>query len=242
LHVIRKTSVGALLALAFAEGASAQEGWDWQVAPYLWSAGVKGDVRLGPIEREVDIKFSDLADNMAGAMLLHAEAHRGDRQAIFGDFIFMRLEPEDELATVGGVTEAEFDTTIFEAGYLHGGGERLGIEFGIRYWDFEITLDPATLPELGRSSDWVDAFVGIRKERAIGANWNWQSRINIGAGGSDSAFGLQSTFARELSSGNSFIIGLKTLGVNKEEESVGGIPYELDGMMFAGLTIGFLFD
>ena len=240
--MIRITSVGALVALGIAGGASAQEGWDWQVAPYLWSAGIKGDVRLGAIEREVDIKFSDIADKMAGAVLLHAEAHRGDRQAIFGDFIFMGLEPEDEVATVGGVTEAEFNTTIFEAGYLHGGGERIGIEFGLRYWDFELVLDPATLPEVERSSDWVDGFVGIRKERALGPNWTWQSRINIGAGGSDSAFGLQSTFARELSSGNSFIIGLKTLGINKEEESVGGIAYELDGIMFAGLTIGFLFD
>jgi hypothetical protein len=239
--LIRRTSLGALAALGLVGSASAQEDWDWRVSPYLWSSGIKGDVRLGAIEREVDIEFKDLADKLAGAVLLHVEAHREER-ALFGDLIFMRLEPEDEIATVGGVTEAEFDTTILEGGYLHKRGDRVGIEFGLRYWDFELLLDPAALPGIERSNDWVDAFVGIRKEKAIGRNWVWQSRINIGAGGADSAFGLQSTFAHELSSGNSFIIGLKTLGISYEDESAGGIVYELDGMMFAGLTIGFQFD
>jgi hypothetical protein len=239
-NVIRKTLVSAL-AVGIAGGASAQENWDWKVAPYLWSPGIKGDVQLGAIEREVDIKFSDIVDKLAGAVLLHVEAQRGDRQAIFGDLIFMQLEPEDEVATIGGVTEAQFNTTIFEAGYVHGGGDRLGIEFGVRYWDFELVLDPATLPEIERSRSWTDGFVGIRKEREIGDNWLWQSRINIGAGGSDSAFALQSTFARELSNGHSFIIGLKTLGINKED-IVGGIQYELDSLKFAGLTIGYQFD
>jgi hypothetical protein len=40
--------------LAAAEG-SAQE-WNWQVTPYLWGAGIEGDIAIGPVARDVDIQ------------------------------------------------------------------------------------------------------------------------------------------------------------------------------------------
>jgi hypothetical protein len=240
--MIPRTLLAVLSTFAVTDGAfaqeSAQEGWDWQFAPYLWSSGITGDVRLGNIERDIDIKFSDIVDHLAGGVLLHLEGRSGDN-GLFGDLIYLSLEPENEIATVGGVTEAEFNTTILEAGYLRA-GSKIGLEFGVRYWDFEVVLDPATLPRLERNSDWVDGFVGIRTERPLGQNWSWQSRINVGAGGSDSTFGLQSIFSRELSSGNSLIFGLKTLLIDYKNDEQ-GLPYELD-TTFAGATIGFMFD
>jgi hypothetical protein len=240
--VIPKTLLVGLSALAVAPGAfaqeGAQEGWDWQFSPYLWSSGITGDARLGSIERDIDIEFSDIVDHLAGGVLLHVEGRRGDN-GLFGDLIYLSLEPENEIATAGGVTEAEFNTAILEAGYLRA-SSKIGLEFGIRYWDFEIVLDPATLPRVERSSGWADGFVGIRTERPLGRNWSWQSRINIGAGGSDSTLGLQSIFSRELSGGNSLIFGLKSLLVDYQNDEE-GLPYELD-TTFAGATIGFLFD
>ena len=116
-----------------------------------------------------------------------------------------------------------------------------GYEFGVRYWDFDLSLQSELLGKLERSRDWTDVFVGFRRSRNLGANWRWVSRINIGGGDSDFALGLQSTFLRELSNGNAFAIGLKTLTVEYEEALVGGIPFEID-TTFAGVTIGFLFN
>jgi len=242
--MIRKISL-AICLLTVQQGAFAQqdsEEWQWSVAPYLWAAGITGDVRLGTIESDIDIDFSDIADVLAGAVLLHVET-QNDRHGFFGDLVYMALEPDDKVVPLAGNLRTELDSTILELGYqlkVMGNRGLRGLEFGIRYWDFETSLQTEFLGNVERSRDWTDVFVGWRRSRDIGVNWRWVSRMNIGAGGSDFALGLQSTFLRELNSGNAVAIGLKTLTVEYEKDLVGGIPFEVD-TSFAGATIGFVF-
>lgn len=228
-------AVGAAAGEAMAQDAE----WDWRFTPYLWSAGIDGDVAIGAIGRDVDIEFSDLLDVLAGSALFRVEGGNEDH-GLLADFIWMRLEPDDELATVGGVAAADFDSVILDVGYLRK-LDRADLELGVRYWDFELELDPALLPEIVRGESWVDGYVGVRLIREVGSNWFWQTRLNAGAGGSDFTFSAETHFAKELSSGNRLVFGVKMLAIDYSDESSGVAPLSVDTTFFGG-TIGFTFE
>lgn len=227
----------SLAALAATSNAFAQE-WDWKVAPYLWAAGIDGDVALGPIARDVDVEFSDLLHVLAGAALVHVEGSNGE-DSVFSDLVWMSLEPEDEVATIGGVTEATFDTLILELGYARE-LTNIGLELGVRYWDFELELDPALLAAVKRDDSWVDGFIGIRRNHSLGDRWSSTTSFDIGAGGSDFTWAFDLVYALEFDSGNRFAIGLKLLDIDYESGS-GASVFRQD-LTFAGATIGYVFD
>jgi hypothetical protein len=218
--------------------AAAQE-WDWRITPYVWGTGISGDIALGPLGREVDVDFSEILDVLTGTALIHVEAMNGDH-VLFGDLVWLAVEPEDEIATIGGVAEAELDSTIVELGYARG-GDGLGFEVGVRYWELDIEIDPALAAGIVRGDGWADVFGGIRNTRNLGSDWSMTTRANVGAGGADLSIGLQIDFARELERGNAIVAGLKILDVDYEEDSVRGIPFVLD-TTFIGATAGFRFD
>jgi hypothetical protein len=119
--------------------------------------------------------------------------------------------------------------------------DRTGIEFGVRYWDMELEINPALIAGRKRDDSWTDAWIGIRIALPLGEKWTLGVRITAGAGGSDSTFGAGAQFGRELSSGNQFVVGAKMLAIDYFEESLNGVPFEVD-TIFLGGTIGFLFD
>ena len=234
-----KLRFAGAIATAFLASSASAQGWDWRVTPYLWGASISGDVALGPLGREVDVEFSDLVDVLAGAALLHVEGEK-DGHIVFGDLVWMELEPEDEIATIGGVAEAEFSSTIIELGYARA-GEPIGFEVGVRYWDLDLEIDPALAAGVVRGDSWTDVFGGIRNTRELGESWDLTTRANLGAGGADLTIGFQMDFARELKGGNAFVAGFKLLDVDYEQDNVRGIPFVLDAM-FLGTTVGFMFD
>jgi hypothetical protein len=236
---MRLRGPGFAVAMLLASSAAAQD-WDWSVTPYLWTAGVQGDVALGPISRDVDVDFADLVDVLSGTALLHVEAAKGDH-ILFGDLVWLRVEPEDEIATVGGVAEAELDSMIVELGYARDPDQAFGFEIGLRYWDLDLEIDPALTAGIVRGDSWTDVFGGIRNTRDLGNRWALTTRANLGTGGADLTIGFQMDFARELSGGNAIVAGLKLLDLDYEKESVRGIPFAVDATFF-GATVGFMFD
>jgi hypothetical protein len=233
--VIGAASVAARL---LASSASAQ-GLDWRVTPYIWGTGIEGDIGLGAVRRDVDIEFSDIVNVLSGAVLMHAEAQNDDH-IVFGDLAWFAVEPEDEIATIGGVAEAELDATILELGYARA-ADGLGFEAGLRYWDMDVEIDPALAAGISRGDNWVDAFGGFRIKRDLGQSWDMTTRGNLGAGGSNLSIGFQMEFARELERGNAIVAGFRLVDLDYEENNVRGIPVVVD-LTFLGATFGFMFD
>jgi hypothetical protein len=226
-----KLLLGSTLLLA-APLASAQE-WDWSLTPYVWATSIQGDARVGPVTANLDADFGDILDVMDGAALVHVEAQKGDK-GYFGDLVYLATEMDH------GTTRAELDTTIIELGYLLR-SSRIGLEFGIRYWDFDLEIDPANIATQQGESDWVDGFVGFRSVRELSDKWNLTTRVNIGAGGTDFSYGVGVIFGREMTSGSQFVAGLKLLDVDYDDTNANGRLFALD-TMFVGATIGYMFD
>ena len=236
----KRLAIGAgfVVAVLFALSASAQ-GLDWRVTPYIWGTAIEGDLGLGAVRRDVDLEFSDIVNVLSGAVLMHVEAQNDDH-IFFGDLAWFAVEPEDEIATIGGVAEAELDATILELGYARS-ADGLGFEAGLRYWDIDVEIDPALAAGIRRGDSWVDAFGGFRIKRDLGQNWDMTTRGNLGAGGSDLSIGFQIDFAREFERGNAIVAGFRLVDLDYEENNVRGIPVVVD-LTFLGATFGFMFD
>ena len=239
MKMLRKTPVGSVaVAGLLASSASAQD-LDWRVTPYVWGTAIEGQIGLGAVRRDVDLEFSDILNVLSGAALMHVEAQKDDH-IYFGDLAWFAVEPEDEIATVGGVAEAELDATILELGYARD-SDGLGFEAGLRYWDIDVEIDPALAAGIRRGDSWVDAFGGFRIKRDLGPKWDMTTRGNLGAGGSDLSIGFQIDFARELERGNAIVAGFRLVDLDYEENNVRGIPVVVD-LTFLGATVGFMFD
>jgi hypothetical protein len=65
---LRKLSAALALlagtALPFGAYASEQEGWQFELSPYLWAFGVDGEISNGPDEFNFNRDFEDIADNL----------------------------------------------------------------------------------------------------------------------------------------------------------------------------------
>jgi len=225
--------------LCIAQGPVAAETWDWNVTPYLWAAGINGDVAVGPINADISMDFEDIFNVLRGGALMRVEA-RTDRHGISGDLVYLRLKEENAKDTVGGTLEVKMDSLIVEGAYYYRWNERFALELGMRYWDFETTLRPEVLPQVVSSSDWLDGFAGLRVEGAINEKWSWQFRGNVGAGGSDFTAGLDLDLRRGFASGNELTVGFRALDIDYGDSSR-TVPIDLD-VTFSGLTIGYAFN
>ena len=233
-----RKAIFASIAIFAAAPASAQQ-WDWKLAPYLWAAGLDGSASVGPVSGDVSVDFTDVLDILRGGGLVRLEA-QADRHGFYGDLVYLRLKEEEARDTIGGSLELKLDALIAEGAYFYRIGNQYALEVGVRYWDFETTLRPALLPEVKRSNDFTDAFLGFRSEFEISENWDMLFRGNVGGGGSDFSAGLQLDFRRRFASGNTLDIGYRALDIDFED-GAGLLTTGLDLSMH-GLAIGYTFD
>ena len=81
------------IALVGSTGANAQQGngWQFEATPYLWMAGMQGDVGIGKITAEgVETSFGDIVKSLRAGFIGAFEA-RKDRFGVLFDAIYMQL-------------------------------------------------------------------------------------------------------------------------------------------------------
>jgi len=176
---------------------------------------------------------------MNGGFLARVEGRR-DRHGFLADLTYLSLEQDDAATPLGGSIRLELDSLILEGAYVYHFGDREGVEFGLRYWDYEVALTPALLPSVSRAPDWTDVFVGLRREADIGSNWRWLGRVNLGAGGSDMTGGLQLDFRRRFANGDSLTLGYRLLDYEYEDQP-GAVVIDLATTLH-GITVGYTFE
>lgn len=235
---MKKTVVLTYLSLLVLPISAVAEDWQWKITPYLWAAGIDGETAIGPLSADVSIDFKDIVNVLSGGALLRVEAQT-EQHGFFGDLVYLSLEEDQARDTIGGTLGFELDNLIVEGAYYYRWTEKYGLELGLRYWDFETTLQPALLPKVTGSRDWTDGFIGVRIDSAINEKWSWLLRGNVGSGGADMAVGVELDLRRKFANDNELTFGFRALDVDYSDKS-GAVPIDLD-MSFAGLTIGYAF-
>ncbi len=94
-----------------------EPGWTFEVTPYAWLAGIKGDVKAGRLpQTSVDMSFSDVFDVLDFAAMGSLEA-RKQRWGFLFDAQYLKVSESATSSTTGslGVTrKANADITIKE--------------------------------------------------------------------------------------------------------------------------------
>jgi len=159
------------------------DGWDWQIAPYLWLPSIEADLATPRGDGEPpgdDTFFPDILDEFNGAFLGHLEG-QGDNFGMLTDFTWMSLKSDSEFNIAN--TESELDAVIFELAAVWSPGELRydGIEViaGLRYIDidYEVEIDPTNPLFQTRTVDsggsFSDFMLGARWSGRFGDSGKW---------------------------------------------------------------------
>lgn len=188
-------TAGAISAPAYAQ---ITEGWRGQVTPYIWGAGLSGDVRplAGGPTLEVDESVFEVLDNLDGAFFISGLAIRDDF-VLIGDISWSsssRTEsPAPGLPPVKGSVDSLFITLAGGRRVQAQQDQTIDLLAGVRIWD--IDADAAVLGTpfaASRTVSLTDPVIGIRFNRQ---HTNGFSTIAYGDIG---GFGVGSDFTAQI--------------------------------------------
>lgn len=208
-----------------------ESGWTFTMAPYLWAAGIDGDVAaFGLPKVSVDASFSDILGNLDMALMGAAEARNG-RFSIATDLMYVKLSADSK--TPLGVLADNVDVTVKSLIWTGAGaysliyeeGVNLDVMAGARVWsvDNELKLSGGLLG--GTSADdgetWVDPIVGLKGRVHLSPNLYLTSWAIIGGFGasSDLMWDVMGGLGYSFNQNFSLVAGYRGLGVDFSKDS-----------------------
>jgi outer membrane protein OmpA-like peptidoglycan-associated protein len=214
------------------------ENWGFEVAPYLWGAGIDADVSVGNQTVTVERDFGDIVDAldiggglMAGGLF--------NRFVVVTQIDYLSLD-SDELddAPARGRVEAESLMAVLAMGYRFGGerpGKHFDVLLGARNLSLDTTLTLDGLGKFERDRDYVDPILMLRPSFPLGQRWRFNPTMSFGTGGdSEKTWEVQPQFQFQISDNVAARFGYRRL--HYEIESENGVK-SFDGA-FEGLIIG----
>jgi len=224
--------------VTWAQDSDAEE-WDFMMAPYVWAAGMDGDVAVLGIPGEVSLGFGDMVDMLDGGALVHFEAHRG-KWTILADVIYLDLG--QELENVPG--EVDVKETVAEAAVGYRISEGVDFILGARHTSIDLTLTTTgTLGvTVGGDQGWTDPVVGVRWVPPMGDRWGFSVRADIGGfgAGSDFTWQFRTGAQRRVSEHVSIGFGYRMMKYDYEDGS--GLDRFVYDVYMSGAEIGVGFN
>jgi hypothetical protein len=218
---------------------AARPEWALQITPYLWAAGIHGDI--SPFRRaptlSVDKSFSDIMEdlNLGGFIDVWG---RYDRFGFSGDLMYVDTTDSHTLGALpvvgptpglsADVDTVEFQTTL-KAGYRVYDGEDASFDVlaGARFWHISNDLHvryAGFSRSYGEDFGWVDPVIGFRAFYNLTPRLSLQGQADFGGFGvgSDHTWQALATINYVFSDRLSASAGYKLLNVD----------YESDGHVF----------
>ena len=165
--------------------------WHFDVTPYLWGAGLDGDVGIGQLPSGgVQANFSDILNVLDLGLMLGFSGRR-DRWGFLVDGVYVDLT---DTVPASNDQFGEARTEIIQELYTFGGTYRaldgktaLDIVAGARSAslsaDLELTGGIASGRKAEQTRHWWDGFAGARGTWTLGKHWSVVGYTDIGAGG-----------------------------------------------------------
>ncbi|MHC4323811.1 MAG: hypothetical protein ACYSUX_06025 [Planctomycetota bacterium] len=172
------------------ERTSHVDGWEFVVAPYLWMAGIDGDVTVKGTKSSVDARFSDIVDNLDVGALGYFQI-RKDKWGAYFDVMYLRVVSDEKVGPVD--LKVRSDTTLAGAGVLYrvyegfagaeGNPVATDIYVGGRYVNLDLELDFVGVTKISGSKDWVDPLIGVTYSRDLSKKFLIKTTADIGGFG-----------------------------------------------------------
>jgi opacity protein-like surface antigen len=229
------------------DGSSGKSTWEFHVVPYIWMAGISGDVTVKGSRTSVDESFSDILENLDFGGFLHLEAAKG-KWAFFGDGTYVKLSVDRTLIDVGSEqVQVELGGAYRFAQLPLGkeGGRLVSFEAlaGGRYNYVKSEVKILRLLKSKESQDWVDPIVGVRFTAGLTEKLSLRVRGDIGGFGigsaSDFAWNVVAVLGYQLSRRITLGGGWRILDIDYERGS-GRRRFEYD-VTTSGPVLGLAF-
>ena len=181
---------------------SDDDSWHFEIAPYLWAAALKGDLRVRNSTARVDASFSDLFHNLDFSFATKAEASKGKWRVLI-DENYINLGTTGT-GPLGETIDVQPTLNFFEVGASYApvivrnknstANEPLPPVFelevlgGLRYTHFGLGLQRGTNPTVEGSRNLVDFFAGNRIKARPHPAFTIIGKYTVGGGGSHLAW------------------------------------------------------
>jgi len=206
---------------------SSTDKWEFQFVPYLWFAGLKGQVGIGDRVADVDADFGDIFDKLNFGFMAAFEA-RKHRFGLFSDLLYLKVSAEN--ATPGALFSSVKLTQkvfMFEEAVAYRlyqkNGSSVDAMAGIRFWHLNTRLlfTAGISPEVeaDRSKNWVDGLAGLRGRAYVSKNIFVLGRGDVGGGGSDLTYQLIGGGGLTFRERFSFLLVYRYLHVNYDRDN-----------------------
>jgi hypothetical protein len=204
---LRQLVLVGLIVQVFPLTALAGDAWQFRLTPYLWLAGLKGNMATipGAPAAPIDVSPGDAVADTETSLMLLIDAKRG-RHGVFADFLYSDVQSDEELvpAPINLALQSITRTTIFSLAYQYEifNQDRVVIDLllGARYWniDSELRFGSGTGGPLdGRHVDngdsWIDPVVAAKGRMPLG-----NSRFYVAGGAGLGGFGIGSDLFYEF--------------------------------------------
>lgn len=188
--MIRNLLAGTVLASIAALPALAEE-WTGQITPYIWAAGLGGDLKpmTGAPTVSFDKSFSDLLDNTDGAFFLSSYSRRG-KLVVMGDLSWSSSSRSGAIPP-GLPAEGELTqrSITLLAGWRAVENQRVNLDVlaGARAWSIKSSINIAGgAMHAAPSKDFVDPVIAARANIALAPKWSAILYADIGGFGAGS--------------------------------------------------------
>jgi hypothetical protein len=182
---------------------TANDTWSFEVVPYAWLAGLKGDINIGNRSASIDQDFSDIfkAIKIAADGLFIA---RYNDWLIYTQVDFFNLNTSQlsngpERGDLG--SKQLFYTGAF--GYRFNGwasGQTFDVLLGAQGIRIENTLTLFNVGSASHTNNVVDAVFILRPSFQFSQHWLFNPTLSVGGGDSNSTYQLQPQFQYQFNS------------------------------------------
>lgn len=200
---MRITGTVAALAviLPLAAPAAAEEGWRFNVVPYVWAAGIDGRLSHHGLPQDIDVeaKFRDVLGDLDIGAMLAFEGRKG-RVGFLLDGLYVKVSRDATMPLIGlPVSLGSTTFTGMAAGQYRIVDDAIGsfdLLAGVRYWSITSRFSyeaptgaplPPGMPQAYGGSErasWVDAMAGAKLVAHITPGITLNAHGMMGAGGS----------------------------------------------------------
>lgn len=215
-------ALGAVSQRAEAQAAPSDEGWNFQLTPYFWAAGVSGTVGIRQLpDLEVDASFSDIIDKFDIGFLGRFDGRKG-RWGFMTDLVYLNLgAPLGEGQPVILILGPEVDVrqfvgegaAFYRLAHDPDEVERAYVDafVGGRYFKLRNQMELVDRSVRESSLDWLDAIVGLRGRAPLGSKAALLARGDIGTFGSNFAYNFEGSLVFQVSKSVSLGAGYRYL-------------------------------
>lgn len=244
----KKMAVWAAVLMTVGVGARAEEseGWKFEVTPYVWLAGLEGDVTVHGQKADFEKSASDLLDyvDVAASLRLGAEYNRFMVGALVDYFSLSTDNLDVEDRPQGGELDTEMLLVEGAVGYRVNGwaeGQSFGLMVGVRSLQMKSDLEVYGHGEQSKDTQVTDGMfyllpsLPLFPSKIEGLRFN--PVLGVGAGDSDLAYEMFPQIQYQITDHVAARLGYRTVGW-KFEEGDNELNIRMSGLI-AGL--GFTF-